>query len=78
MNSTKKNNEKKKIIIIIALAVVVIALAVLLIFALTKSPGGSDTNPQNTNSDFMIDPNAGDGSVPTESPGKADSIKIPG
>ena len=79
MNSTKENNEKdkKKIIVIIALVVVVIALAVLLIIALTKSPG-SDTSSQNTNSDFMIDPNAGDGSIPIEAPGKADSIKIPG
>ena len=78
MNSTNKNNEKKKMIVIVALALVVIALAVLLIFALTKSPGSSDTNPQDTNSDFIIDPNAGDGVTITEGPKKADSIKIPG
>lgn len=78
MNSTKKKNEKKKRIIIIVLAVVVVALAVILIFTLSKEPGNSNTNPQDTNSDFIIDPNAGDGVTVTETPQKADSIKIPG
>ena len=78
MNSTKKNNEKKKMIVIVALAAVVIALAVILVFALNKTPGNSNTNPQDTNSDFMIDPNAGDGVTVTEAPQKANSIKIPG
>ena len=78
MNSTKKNNEKKKRIIIIVLAVVVVALAVILIFALNKTPGSNNTNPQDTNSGFIIDPNAGDGVTVTETPQKADSIKIPG
>ena len=78
MNSTKKKNEKKKRIIIIVLAVVVVALAVILIFTLSKEPESSNTNPQDTNSDFIIDPNAGDGVTVTETPQKADSIKIPG
>ena len=73
-----KEKEKKKRIIVIVLAVVVVALAVILIFTLSKAPGNSNTNPQDTNSDFIIDPNAGDGVTVTETPQKADSIKIPG
>ena len=80
MNTIEKNNEKekKKRIIVIVLAVVVVALAVILIFTLSKEPESSNTNPQDTNSDFIIDPNAGDGVTVTETPQKADSIKIPG
>ena len=73
-----KEKEKKKRIIVIVLAVVVVALAVILIFTLSKEPESSNTNPQDTNSDFIIDPNAGDGVTVTETPQKADSIKIPG
>ena len=80
MNTIEKNKEKekKKRIIVIVLAVVVVALAVILIFTLSKEPESSNTNPQDTNSDFIIDPNAGDGVTVTETPQKADSIKIPG
>lgn len=73
-----KVKEKKKRIIVIVLAVVLVALAVILFFTLSKTPGNSNTNPQDTNSDFIIDPNAGDGSVPTQAPQKAESIQIPG
>ena len=80
MNTVYKNNEKEKTkrIIIVALAAVVIAMVILLGFILSRTHGGSDTSPQDTNSDFIIDPNAGDGVTITEGPKKADSIKIPG
>ena len=78
MNSTKKNNEKKKMIVIVALAAAVVTLAIILGITLSKSPINSGTGPPDTNSGFVIDPNAGDGSVPTQAPQKAESIQIPG
>ena len=76
MNGMKE--KKKMMIIIVALAAAVVTLTVVLCIALSKSPTNSGTDPPDTNSGFIIDPNAGDGVTVTETPQKADSIKIPG
>ena len=68
----KKKKSKKPLIIIIVILVIAVAGAVLYF-----NWFGNNTTPD-TNSDFVIDPNAGDGSVPTEAPQKAESIQIPG
>lgn len=71
----KKKKSKKRLIIIIVILVIAVAGAVL--YFNWGNWFGNNTTPD-TNSDFVIDPNAGDGSVPTEAPQKAESIQIPG
>ena len=72
----KKKKSKKPLIIIIIVILVIAAAGAVLYFNWGNWFGNNPA--QNTNSDFVIDPNAGDGSVPTEAPQKAESIQIPG
>ena len=66
-------------IVIVVLAAAVVTLAIILGITLSKSPINSGTDPPDTNSGFVIDPNAGDGKKPVaDTPAKADSIQIPG
>ena len=72
----KKKKSKKPLIIIIIVILVIAAAGAVLYFNWGNWFGNNPA--QNTNSDFVIDPNAGDGSVPTQAPQKAESIQIPG
>ena len=72
----KKRKSKKPLIIIIIVILVIAAAGAVLYFNWGNWFGNNPV--QDTNSDFVIDPNAGDGSVPTQSPQKAESIQIPG
>ena len=72
----KKKKSKKPLIIIIIVILVIAAAGAVLYFNWGNWFGNNPA--QNTNSDFVIDPNAGDGSAPTQAPQKAESIQIPG
>ena len=72
----KKKKSKKPLIIIIIVILVIAAAGAVLYFNWGNWFGNNPA--QDTNSDFVIDPNAGDGSVPTQAPQKAESIQIPG
>ena len=72
----KKRKSKKPLIIIIIVILVIAAAGAVLYFNWGNWFGNNPA--QDTNSDFVIDPNAGDGSAPTEAPQKAESIQIPG
>ena len=73
----KKKKRKKPLIIIIIVILVIAAAGAVLYFNWGNWFGSNPATPD-TNSDFVIDPNAGDGSVPTQAPQKAESIQIPG
>lgn len=72
----KKKKSKKPLIIIIIVILVIAAAGAVLYFNWGNWFGNNPA--QDTNSDFVIDPNAGDGSAPTQAPQKAESIQIPG